>query len=78
MSTEVLVAVLSLAGTLAGSFGGILVANKLVNYRLLELERKVEKLAALSERTTLAEREIQLLTQDMRELKTYYQAPGPQ
>ncbi len=46
MSTEILVAVLSLAGTLAGSFAGILVANKLVNYRLLELERKVEKLAA--------------------------------
>ena len=78
MNAEILVAVLSLAGTLVGSFGGILVANKLINYRLRELERKVEKLVALSERTTLAEREIQILSQDIRELKSYYHVPGPQ
>ena len=78
MSTEILVAVLSLAGTLAGSFAGILVANKIVNYRLLELERKVEKLAALSERTALAEQEIRLISEDMREIKAYYHLPGPQ
>lgn len=43
MSEVVFVAVLSLLGTLAGTFGGILTANKLTNYRIEQLEQKVEK-----------------------------------
>lgn len=43
MNETILVALLSLMGTLAGSFGGILTANKLTSYRLQELEKKVEK-----------------------------------
>lgn len=43
MQETVIVAMLSLLGTLVGSFGGIVTANKLVNYRLHELEKKVEK-----------------------------------
>ena len=41
MSETVLVAALSLLGTLVGSFSGIIAANKLVNYRLQQLEQKV-------------------------------------
>ena len=43
MATEVLVALLALVGTLIGSLGGILTANKLTNYRISQLEKKVEK-----------------------------------
>lgn len=43
MNTEIAVAVLSFGGTLVGTFAGILAANKLVNYRLEQLERKVDK-----------------------------------
>ena len=43
MNDAVLTAFLALLGTLFGSFSGILTANKLVNYRLQELEKKVEK-----------------------------------
>lgn len=43
MNTEIAVAVLSFAGTLIGTFAGILAANKLVNYRLEQLEKKVDK-----------------------------------
>lgn len=42
MSETVLVAVLSLVGTLIGSFAGIITANKLVNYRLQQLEIQVK------------------------------------
>lgn len=42
MSETVLIGILSLAGTLLGSLFGILAANKLVNYRLAQLEKKVE------------------------------------
>lgn len=43
MSETVIVAILSLVGTLIGSLGGILAANKLTNYRIKRLEEKVEK-----------------------------------
>ena len=40
---ELIIAVLSLAGTLLGSLCGILASNKLVVYRIEQLEKKVEK-----------------------------------
>lgn len=43
MNETVIVALLSLAGTMAGSLGGILTANRLTNYRIQQLEEKVEK-----------------------------------
>lgn len=43
MSEAVIVALLALIGTLGGTFGGILTANKLTNYRIEQLENKVEK-----------------------------------
>ena len=51
MSDVVIVGLLSLVGTLGGTFGGILVANKLVNYRLEQLERKVDRHNSVIERT---------------------------
>ena len=39
ISSEILVAVLSFAGTLVGSFGGM----QLIKYRIQELEKRVDK-----------------------------------
>ena len=39
--TALAAASMSLIGTLVGTFGGILVANKLTNYRIEQLELKV-------------------------------------
>jgi len=52
---------LALAGTLIGSFSGILVANKLVNFRLEQLEKKVEKHNNVIERIAMAENEIKII-----------------
>lgn len=41
MNETIIVAVLSLVGTLAGSLSGILVSSKLTNYRLQQLEGRV-------------------------------------
>lgn len=46
MSTEIIVALCSLAGTALGTFSGI----NLINYRLKQLEKKVEKHNSLVER----------------------------
>lgn len=43
MSNEVLIALLALIGTLVGSGSGILISNKLVNFRIEQLEKKIEK-----------------------------------
>lgn len=50
MNDAVIVAVLSLVGTLVGSLAGILTANKLTNYRIEQLEKKVEKHNSVIER----------------------------
>lgn len=47
MSDTVIVALLSLAGTFAGTFSGI----KLISYRIEQLEKRVEKHNNLIERT---------------------------
>ena len=50
MSSEVMVALLSLAGTLLGTFGGIVTSSKLSNYRIEQLEKKVQAHNNLVER----------------------------
>ena len=69
MSSETIVALLSLAGTLTGSLSGILVANKLVNYRLSQLEKKVDKHNSVVERTYNLEGRITEIEHDIRDLK---------
>ncbi|MCR4442766.1 MAG: hypothetical protein QHH10_10595 [Peptococcaceae bacterium] len=55
MNTEVMVALLSFCGTGIGTLGGILTANKLTNYRIQELEKKVDKHNSLIERMVVVE-----------------------
>ena len=66
MSESVLVALLSLLGTLAGAFGGIIVANKLVNYRLQQLEIKVDKHNSVIDRMYCAERQLVVLSEQVK------------
>lgn len=51
MNEFTLTALLSLVGTLAGTFGGIVTGSRLTNYRIEQLEKKVEKHNNLVERT---------------------------
>ena len=48
--TEITVSLIAFAGTLVGSLGGILAANKLSSYRIEQLEKKVAKHNNLVER----------------------------
>ena len=73
MSTEVLVAVLSFAGTAIGSIVGILMANRLIAYRLAQLEKTVEKRDEAEEkhkeRTTKLEGDVTLIKKDITDIK---------
>lgn len=57
MQAEIIVACLSLAGTLIGSIVGILTSNKLVTYRIEQLERTVNKHNTVVERVALLEQD---------------------
>lgn len=58
MSTEILVAMLSFCGTLIGTLGGVIVSSKLTNYRILQLEKKVDKHNDFAERIPVLEERI--------------------
>lgn len=64
MSEGIIVALLALIGTLSGSFLGVITANKLVNYRIEQLEIKVDKHNNLIERMYRCEEDILLLKKD--------------
>ncbi len=69
MDSTIVVAILSLAGTLAGSLFGILTANKLSNYRVERLEEKVNKHNQVIERTYRLEGQMLEVQHDIRDIK---------
>ena len=72
MSAEIVVALLGLLGTLSGSFLGVVAASKLTNYRLSQLEDKVNKHNNLIERTYKLEGEMREVQHDIKDLKAYH------
>ncbi|MCD8025918.1 MAG: hypothetical protein LUF33_03035 [Clostridiales bacterium] len=66
MNEEMLIAVLSFIGTLIGTLAGIFAASRLTNYRLEQLEKKVDKHNNLIERTYNIEGDINIIKEEMR------------
>lgn len=50
---SVITALCSLIGTLIGSVTGVLVANKLTNYRIEQLEKKLDKYAEKTDKLNM-------------------------
>lgn len=69
MDQSVIVGLLSLAGTLVGTFGGILTGSRLTSYRLAQLEEKVGKHNNLIERTYKIEEALALHEQKLNVLE---------
>ena len=72
MSEAIIVALLGFAGTLLGSLFGVLAAQKLTQYRLAQLEEKVNKHNNLIERTYKLEGQMEECQHDIKELKAYH------
>ena len=70
MSEAMAVALLGFAGTLLGSLFGVLTAQKLTQYRLSQLEEKVNKHNNLIERTFRLEGRMEEAEHDIRDLKS--------
>lgn len=67
--TSLAVAAMSLIGTLAGTFGGILVSSRLTTYRIEQLEKKVAQHNSVIERTYKLEGQMTEVQHDIRDLK---------
>ena len=77
--SEIFASVLALFGTMIGTFGGILTANKLTNYRIEQLEKKVEKhnqvidrVYKLEQRDAVIEEDIKVANHRIEDLECYH------
>ena len=59
-------ALISLGGSLIGTFAGIVATSKLTEYRIKELERKVEKHNSIVERTYRLEDKFELVDEKIK------------
>ena len=66
MSETIIVPLLSLLGTILGTFGGILTASKLTNYRIEQLEKKVEKHNQVIERVYELEKQEAVMDEEIK------------
>ena len=65
MTDTVIVAIISLLGTLLGSFGG----TQLIKYRIEQLEKKVEKHNSIVERTYILEEKVKVANHRIEDLE---------
>ena len=72
MDNTVLIALVSFAGTLVGSLGGILTSAKLTNYRIEQLEKKVDKHNNFAERIPIIEEKLKVEERKIKDLENYH------
>lgn len=69
MDSNVIIALISLVGTLGGSLGGILVSSKLTTYRLQQLENKVAEHNNVARRMPVIEEQIKVINHRIEDLE---------
>lgn len=62
-------AMINLVGTVLGSLGGILISNRLTNYRIEQLEKRVELHNKVVERTFILEGRMNEAHNEIHDLK---------
>ena len=70
--SEIIVALIALAGTALGTFGGILTSSKLTNYRLKQLEDRVNEHNNYARRMPVVEEKIKVLNHRVEDLESIH------
>lgn len=70
MSDAIIVALIGLLGSGIGGFCGIMISSKLTQYRLEQLEHRVEEHNEVIERTYILEGKVTELEHDVRDIKS--------
>ena len=70
---EIIVALIAFLGTSIGTLGGILASSKLTNYRIEQLEKKVDKHNGFAEKIPLVEQKVTSLEKRVKHLEAYHE-----
>ncbi len=70
MDSTIIVALISLVGTIGGSLGGILVSSKLTAYRLEQLENRVAEHNNFARRMPVIEEQVKVINHRIQDLET--------
>lgn len=73
MDANIIIALISFAGTLLGTYGGIMKANQLTNYRIQQLELKVEAHNKVIDRVYKLEKNEAVMGEEIEHLKKYHE-----
>ena len=69
METEIIVAIVSAIGMCVGSVSGILISNRLSNYRIQQLERKVDDHNQYARRLPVVEEQIKVINHRLEDVE---------
>ncbi len=69
IDNTIIVALISLIGTLGGSLGGILVSSKLTAYRIEQLEKRVAEHNNFAKRMPVVEEQIKVINHRLEDLE---------
>ena len=70
---ELLISLISVLGSALGTFAGIMINSKLINFRIEQLEKKVDKHNKVIERTTELETWKESVVDELKEIKSKLQ-----
>lgn len=73
MDANIIIALISFAGTLLGTYGGIMKANQLTNYRIQQLELKVEAHNKVIDRVYKLEKNEAVMEEEIEHLRKYHE-----
>lgn len=71
MNNEIIVALIAFAGTALGTFGGIITSTKLSNYRIEQLEKKVDKHNNFAARVPILEEQMKVANHRIGDLENH-------
>ncbi len=69
MTNEITVSLIMLIGSILGTFGGVMASSKLVNHRIEQLEKKVDKHNCIVERTFVMEEQMKVANHRISDLE---------
>lgn len=69
MDSNVIIALISLLGSLVGTLGGIMISAKLTTYRIEQLEKKVDKHNHFAERLPVIEEQVKVINHRIDDLE---------
>lgn len=67
--TDIIVALIALVGTLGGSLSGVLVSSKMTNYRIQQLEKKVDKHNNFAEKIPVIQEQLRVANHRIEDLE---------